>query len=308
MRCEHACKQQRRRETELVDLGLMLKPKNTIAPVYALTVISDSIEDTNMPSVGKKTMNKAISHAASSGNALIPLTRYDMSVTNGIIYTIMEQKMTDIVIGLHHQANPGKFFGDTTEQLLKRIPETIYIYRSSQPFNTLKRMAVAVSPKAELEPGFAHWFFRVCNIASEGGMPVDFYATSNTIKELKDQQQLLKSSPKINFHLFTHWEDFLIFTREVKKDDLFLIISSRKGHASYQNSLEKLPHYLSSYFSENSLILLYPKQIDYGIRMDDVQHFDGKLVETISEKVSSIGKAGGYLKRIFKRNDRKSVR
>ena len=163
-------------------------------------------------------------------------------------------------------------------------------------------MVVAVSLKAELEPGFAHWFFRVCNIAREGGMPVDFYASSDTIKELKDQQQLLKNSPKINFHLFHHWDDFLIFTREVKKDDLFVIISSRKGHASYQNSLEKLPHYLSNYFSESSLILLYPKQMDYGIRMGDVQHFDGKLVETISEKVSSIGRAGSYLKKIFRKN------
>lgn len=288
--------------TELVDLGLMLKPKNSIAPVYALTVISDGTDGTNMHSIGKKIINKAISHAASSGSAIVPLTRYDMNVTNGIIYTIMEQKITDIIIGLHHNANAKKFLGDITEHLLRRIPETVYIYKSSQPFNTLKRMIVAVSPKAELEPGFAHWFFRVCNIAREGGMPVEFYATTNTIKELKDQHQLIKSSPKINYHTFDHWEDFLVFTREVKKDDLFLIISSRKGHASYQALLEKLPYYLSNYFSDNSLILLYPKQIDYGIRMDDVQHFDGTLAETISEKVSSIGKAGRVLRKIFRKS------
>jgi hypothetical protein len=288
--------------TELVDLGLMLRAKNNITPVYALTVISDGTEDTNLHSTGKKILNKAISHAASGGNAIVPLTRFDMNVTNGIIYTIMEQKITDIVIGLHHQANAKKFFGDITEHLLRRIPETVYIYKSSQPFNTIKRMIVAVSSKAELEPGFAHWFFRICNIAREGGMPVEFYATDNTIKELKDQQQLVKGLPKINYHRFDNWEDFLIFTREVKKDDLFLIISSRKGHPSYNTALEKLPYYLSNYFSENSLILLYPKQIDYGIRMDDVQHFDSTLAETISEKVSSIGKAGNVLRRIFRKN------
>jgi hypothetical protein len=36
--------------------------------------------------------------------------------------------------------------------------------------------------------------------------------------------------------------------------------------------------------------------------MGDVQHFDGTLAETISEKVSSIGKAGNILKKIFKKN------
>ena len=288
--------------TELVDLGLMLRAQNNITPVYALTVISDTSDDTNLHSTGKKIMNKAISHAASSGSAIVPLTRFDMNITNGIIYTIMEQKITDIVIGLHHQANAKMFFGDITEHLLKRIPETVYIYKSSQPFNTIKRMVVAVSSRAELEPGFSHWFFRICNIAREGGMPVEFYATASTIKELKDQQLLIKSSPKINYHGFDQWDDFLVFTREVKRDDLFLIISSRKGHPSYQTALEKLPYYLSNYFSENSLILLYPKQVDYGIKMDDVQHFDSTLAGTISEKVSSIGKAGNALKRIFKKN------
>jgi Kef-type K+ transport system membrane component KefB len=278
--------------TDLVDLGLMLKPTNNITPVYALTVISDASDETNIHSVAKKNMNKAISHAASSGNAIIPLTRFDMNVTNGIIYTILEQKITDIIIGLHHDANAKKFFGDITEHLVRRIPEAVYIYKSAQPFNTLKRMVVVVSSKAELEPGFAHWFFGVCNIAREGGMPVDFYATANTIKELKDQHQLLKTSPKINYHVFDHWEDFLIFTREVKRNDLFLIISSRKGHASYHATLEKLPYYLSNYFSENSLILLYPKQIDHGIRMDDIQHFDGALAET----------TGNLLRKVFKKN------
>lgn len=278
--------------TDLVDLGLMLKPNNTITPVYALTVISDASDETNIHSVARKNMNKAISHAASSGNAIIPLTRFDMNITNGIIYTILEQKITDIIIGLHHDANAKTFFGDITEHLVRRIPEAVYIYKSAQPFNTLKRMVVVVSSKAELEPGFAHWFFGVCNIAREGGMPVDFYATTNTIKELKDQHQLLKTSPKINYHVFDHWEDFLIFTREVKRNDLFLIISSRKGHASYHATLEKLPYYLSNYFSENSLILLYPKQIDHGIRMDDIQHFDGALAET----------TGNLLRKVFKKN------
>jgi Kef-type K+ transport system membrane component KefB len=285
--------------TELVDLGLMLKPKSSLTTVYALTVISDG---TNTHSLGKKAMARAVSHAASSGNAIVPLTRFDVSVSNGIVYTIMEQKITDIIIGLHHKANPREFFGDITDHLLKRTPATVYIYKSTQPFNTLKRMVVAVTPKAELEPGFAHWFFRLSNIAREGGMPIEFYAAAATVTELKDQQKLMKSSPKINYHIFEHWEDFLVFTREVKKDDLFLIISSRKGHVSYQSVLEKLPYYLSNYFSEVSLIIVYPKQINYGIRMDDVQHVDGTLAETISEKVSSIGRAGNLLKKIFKKH------
>jgi hypothetical protein len=66
--------------------------------------------------------------------------------------------------------------------------------------------------------------------------------------------------------------------------------------------LEKLPYYLSNYFKENSFIMLYPQQIERGIKMDDVQYVDSSLGETISEKVGSVGKAGGLFRRLFKRN------
>jgi hypothetical protein len=163
------------------------------------------------------------------------------------------------------------------------------------------------SSQASLHSGFSKclvlkWVYTKSKLKS--GTAIDFYAAVDTITQLKDQHQLLKSSPKINYNIFDHWEDFLVFTREVKKDDLFLIICSRRGQVSYQNSLEKLPHYLSKYFSENSFIMVYPKQIDHGIKMDDVQHFDGRLVETISDKVSSVGKVQDYLKKVF-RNEKK---
>ncbi|MCH5717095.1 hypothetical protein [Niabella hibiscisoli] len=46
------------------------------------------------------------------------------------------------------------------ENIIKRIYETIYVYKPAQPFNTLKRMIVAVPPNAETEPGFVHWLQR----------------------------------------------------------------------------------------------------------------------------------------------------
>ncbi len=286
---------------ELVDLGLMLKPKYSTIPVVALNIISDESDDGKARITGKKMMEKATVHAAATGHSIIPLTRFDMNTGNGIIYTIMEQNITDVVIGLHQNANPKEFLGGTTEHILKRVLETVFIYKSIQPFNTLKKMVIAVTPKAELEPGYTHWFSKLCTIAKEGGLVIEFYATSDTIIELKDQQQLIQNLPKINYHEFSNWEDFLIFSREIKKDDLFVMVSSRKGHISYQSSLEKLPYYLINYFSEISFILLYPRQIEHGIKMDDVQHFDGRLVEAISEKVISVG-GRNVLDRFFKKN------
>jgi len=291
--------------TELIDVGLMLKQKKSRIPVYALNVLSDESEENKTTAVAKKMMEKAVSHAAATGHAVLPLIRFDMNISNGIIYTLKEQNITDLLIGLHHQANPKNFLGPVAERILKHTSETVFIYKSVQPFNTLKKIIVVVTAKAELEPGFGHWLTKLHIIAKEAGLPLDFYAGKETSNELKEQQRIQRTEGKMAFHDFTDWNDFLIFSREVKKNDLLVIVSSRKGHVSYQTPLEKLPYYLSTYFTANSFIMLYPQQVEHGIKMDDVQYVDGALAETISDKVASVGKAKGFLKKLFKTERKK---
>jgi Kef-type K+ transport system membrane component KefB len=286
---------------DLVDVALMLKPKRSGIPVYALNVVSDESSESKTLSMARKMLQKAVSHAAATDQTIIPLTRLDINISNGIIYTLKEQNITDLLIGLHHNANPKDFLGPTAEKILRHISETVFIYQSVQPFNTLKRMIVVVTMNAELEPGFAHWFNKVTTIAKEAGLPVDFFASADTLKQLQELQKMKRSEGKMSFKEFTHWDDFLIFSREVKKNDLLVIVSSRAGHVSYQPQLEKLPYYLSNYFIDNSFMMIYPLQIERGLKMEDVQYMDGSIAETFTEGVMSVGKARGFFRAIFKR-------
>ncbi len=286
---------------EMVDLGLMLKPKKSEIPVYALHIISDETDEGKMHVQGKKMMDRAVKHAAGTENVIIPLTRFDMNISNGIIYTIKEQGISDILIGLHHEADQSDFLGPIAERILHRTSETIFIYKSVQPFNTLKRMVVAVTPKAELEPGFSHWFNKLSTFAKEASLSLIIYANATTSKELDDLNKAKTGSIKIEYNNFINWDDFLIFSRELKSNDLFVIVSSRKGHHSYTPQLEKLPYYLSNYFSSNSYILLYPNQLDLGFKMDDIQFTDGQLIDTLTQKIGTVKKAGSFIKRIFDR-------
>jgi Kef-type K+ transport system membrane component KefB len=287
---------------DLVDLGLLLKPKNSTTPVYALHIISDEHDAEGAQSMGKKMMDKAVMQATASEQTILPLTRHDASISNGIIYTIKEQGISDVLIGLHHHADQKDFFGATAEKILKKVYETVFIYRPVQPLNTLKRMVVVIPPKAELEPGFSHWYHKLANIAKEAGISLSFYGAASVLKELQDLQRLSKQSVKTSFHEFTNWEDFLIFTRELKLNDLFVILASRKGHFSYQPLQEKLPYYLTNYFGENSFILLFPKQLETGIKREDIQYADGALAEKIVEGVHNVNKVSGLLRRMFNRN------
>ena len=283
---------------ELVDFGLMLRPLKSNTPIYTLNIISDDTNDETTQFSAKKMMEKAINQAAASENTIIPLTRYDMNISNGIIYTIKEQNITDVLIGLHKDANQKDFLGPIAENILSKSGETIFIYKNVQPFNTLKRMVVAIAPNAEQEAGFSHWFSRLSTIAKTGGMSIHFFADDNTIAELKILNLQLISPAVATYTAFNNWDDFLILSRELKLNDFFVIVSSRREHTSYVPQIEKLPYYLSKYFTNNSFIIIYPKQSPEIVEEKESDNF---ILEAIADRVQAVNKAGNFISNIFKK-------
>ena len=246
---------------ELVDLALLLMPQKAKLPLYALHVVDETDVSGKEHIAGKKMMEKAVKHAAATDSIIVPLIRFDVNTSNGIIYTIKEHNITDLIIGLHHRAEKGtNFFGPVIEKILENTRETVYIFKSIQPVNTLKRIVVTVPPNAEYEQGFLHWFDRLLTMSKETALPLNIYANDATLKMLKKSNEKSSFPVTINFNVFDNWDDFLIFAREVKEDDLFIIISSRKGYLSYIPQIDKLPKYLVKYFAQNSYIILYPEQ------------------------------------------------
>lgn len=286
---------------DLVDLGMRLRHGKSDVPVYGLHVIDDDNASDSNKRAGQKILEKAVSQAAGSGNDLIPITRYDSSISNGIVYSIREHAVTDVVLGLHKGADAKIFLGNITEAIIRLSFETVYIYRPVQPLNTLRRIVVVAPPKAETEAGFLHWLSKLLTFAKEGGMSIAFYAEAQTLAFIKNITQRTDNALSLSFKDFSNWDDFLVFSGEVKTNDLFIIVSSRKGNSSYIPQLGRLPHYLSNYFVTNSFILLYPKQIESGINMEDIEQADSSLIETISDQVEAIGNVGKYIKGIFKK-------
>ena len=161
-------------------------------------------------------------------------------------------------------------------------------------------MLIVVSPKAEMELGFNHWFSRVATIAKAGGLSILFFAEDDTIAELK-KLNIQSASPVLAvYNSFSNWEDFLILSRELKQNDFFVIISSRKEHSSYNEYLEKLPYYLSKYFTNNSFIILYPHQVSIEVKREEKEH-DHFLLEAWADNLEAVKKGGSYLSRIFKK-------
>ena len=246
----------------LINLSLLIldvKQKNNL---LALNVINDHTSSDTLELRGKRYLERAAKITASAGVELECVSRYDLNIAAGIVHTAREHGATDVIIGLHYKANiVDSFFGVLTESLLKGLHREVMVARFLMPLNTLRRIVVAVPPKAEYEAGFQKWVEHFCRMGSTLGCRVHFFANEQTTRLLQALIAKKHSSTMTDFSRLDDWDDLLILTGHVNYDHLLVVISARRGSISYDSSFEKLPSQLGKYFTNNSLIVLYPDQL-----------------------------------------------
>ena len=246
---------------DLINLALVIKDAKQKNALIALNVINDNNSSEKKESQGKRNLEKAAMIAAAADVPVTMVSRYDLNIASGIIHTIKEYEATDVVIGLHRKANiVDSFFGHLAESLLKGTHREVMIAKFLMPVNTLRRINIAVPPKAEYETGFAKWVEHFCRMGSILGCRVHFFANERTLMRLQHLVKKKYAGTPTEFSTLDEWEDLLLLTGQVNFDHLLVVISARRGAISYDPSFERLPAQLGKYFSNNSLIILYPDQ------------------------------------------------
>jgi len=245
---------------ELVNLALIIKSKSNKKNLFALHIIDNDNSETSIDKYAKKILDKAAVTAAATDTFLHELMRYDLNIVNGITNVVKENKITDLILGLHEKKGFSKnFVGNLTEGILTKCNTTTLIYKPSQPLSTIKRHLIVVPDRAEKEIGFPFWLIKVWNIARNSGAKLVFYSTEQTLNYIKDINT--KHPVESEFKEFSEWDDFLILAREVKPDDNLILILSRKDRPSYHSNMLRIPVYMNKYFQATNFILVFPTQI-----------------------------------------------
>ncbi len=248
----------------LMELALLIKDKKDKQPVYALTVANDN-QNTDKFAQGKKLLERAANIGAGADIKVKKISRYDLNISSGICNVVKEKNISDVVLGMHSKTTSyDSFFGNMTETLLDGINRMICVYKATQPISTIKRVVVATTPKCEFETGFTKWCNRVFTLTSQIGSELVIYCTEDTKKLIAEAAKKQKCNCKFTFYTLADWEDFLILSREVKENDLLVVVTARRQSISYTPLLEKLPRQLTQYFSDNSFIVLFPEQFKEG--------------------------------------------
>lgn len=243
----------------LVNMAILMKNPKKRTPIYALYVNDDS--KSNNQYASKRILEQASIAASGADTNIVPISRYDLNIASGILNTVKENNISEVVLGLHHKANiVDSFFGSMIENLLRGTHKMIWITKCTTPPATTSRIIVSVPPQAEYETGFVTWIDRLANISQNIGCRIIFFAYESTIPHI---QGIISQRPhkiRHEYNMVESWDDMLLLSNFVNDDDLFVVVSARRASVSFNNDYEKLPLFLTQYFADNNLIVLYPEQ------------------------------------------------
>jgi nucleotide-binding universal stress UspA family protein len=286
---------------KLLEFSIFIKDKKSTNPVSILSVVSNNDEAEINILKARNKLEEFVKQASASETNVNIITTIDHNPASGIS-RISREIMADIIV-LGWPKRTGfidKLIGEKVDSILSNTDKTTFICHLEKPLVLHKRIVIAAPPLTEHEKGFELWFSKIAKLAQELSIPIQLYCNELTEKSIGKITKKLKLSASITVGHFSDWEDFLILARNIHVDDLFILVSARKGAASYMAVLENLPTKLEKHFSANSRLVIYPQQFNqnYGS-----ERYDDITAEPLNKGIETIQKIGKGIGSIFKKGN-----
>lgn len=283
----------------MLDLALILKDKGSNNPVYPLSVVKDDTEAKEKVLLSNRMLEKAEKHASSAEMPVQVVTRVDLNAASGIVRAVKELMISEVILGWHEKETfSNRIFGNTLNNVLSRTSEMLIVQHLQQPINTFKKIILVVPQNAEFEKGFQLWVGKIKKLNAELSSELVIYCDEKSVLKIKEQINSGKQKVNAKFEILNDFEDFLIVSKDIKRDTLLILVSARKGSISYGFAHEKINTVLSKYFVENSFMIIYP-EVNQGVLLEgNIQSSDTEA-NAIQENIERINKLGKQVKKIF---------
>lgn len=287
---------------KLLELAIFIKDKKSNNPVSILSVVSNNNEAEINIIKARNKLEEFVRQASASETNVNIITTIDHNTASGIT-RISREIMADIIIlGWPQRAGFfDKLIGEKIDSILSNTDKTTFICHLEKPLVLHKRIVIAAPPHSEHENGFGLWISKISKLAQELSISIVLYCNETTQNAVHRYIKKNKQASTITTIQFTDWEDFLILSKHVNQDDLIVLISARKGAASYMGVLENLPSKMEKYFPVNSRFVIYPQQFE---NFSDDRYADLDISsEPLNKGIEAVQKIGKEIGSIFKKKE-----
>lgn len=253
----------------LVNLAMMMRnPKNTTQMV-GLNVVYDDDDMPRKQEQGQRLLERMTQYAAAADIHMQTQVRVAANIANGIRHAYKEFRATEILIGMHmHPEVSQKFWGEFHQSLFNGLNSQIIMARLTQPLATIRRIQVAVPSRAQFEPGFYRWLERLCRLGSNLECHTEFFGREDVLPLIENYVLSRHHDMRVSYTKMAHWAELPSLAASISADNLFVVVTARKGTVSYKNALEFLPDEITRHFSGSNIMIIFPDQ--HGDAMDEM--------------------------------------
>lgn len=244
----------------LIDLALIIKDNESHEPIYPLSIVEESADADEKIHVVKKVIEGVVEQIASVDKRVEVIKKVDLSIVDGIARTARAYSISDILISWKAQQGTGSLiFGSIADNLLVKTKQSIIISKVIQPLNTYRRVILILSPNAELESGFNLVVRKINAILKQLGGNAKVYGQQKTLTAFS---ALIKDRKRefYNYLIVDSFDDSDILD-QVKEDDLYIFLSSRKQTVSFDYHVDNMPKTLNKNNESTSFVLFYPESL-----------------------------------------------
>ncbi|HET7231212.1 MAG TPA: cation:proton antiporter [Longimicrobium sp.] len=260
----------------LMDLAFALRGGGSDEPVHPLMVVPGDGDDAEAGvAEAERVLAHAVVHAAAAEVPVVPLTRVDANVADGIARGVAETRGSLVIVGWPVRRGGGRaLFGGVLDQLLQRTRQSIVAARLAHPLNTTRRVTVVLPPAAERHPGFGEALRTVNLLAQGAGAALAFVSIGGEPERLKALHAAVKPAVPAAWERVEGWGELLDHLPGALRDgDLLAVVSTRRGTLAWHPRLARLPEQLAA-LAPGSLLAIFPPEPetlapDDGAPLDD---------------------------------------
>ncbi|MGL5272626.1 MAG: cation:proton antiporter [Phocaeicola sp.] len=270
----------------LLGLAHFLSPEASRNMISVANIIGIESDKEKQAENAKVVFERASEYSSAADRTVNTCLRYDTNFSNGILNLINEYEIDDLIMGLDSaKLLKESSLGQVIHNTVNHSQVTTFIARSIQPLQTIKRYVLFVPPHAEDEIGFANWVIKCTCLLKSTGASALVYANEKSMKALK----LFPGLENAPMQLLHDYSDLLIASRSLKNDDGLIFVMSRKYNPSYNDKMERIPHYIANYYQNMNFILIYPiqEQVENS-NLEDLMNPSASL--SVAEIKNLIGK------------------
>ena len=246
----------------MLELAILLRDHDSHEPIFPTTVVQDEGDTGSRVARAEKLLAEAVTHGSGADVATVPLTRVARNPAVGMTRAVIEQRISDVVVGWDAQPGaPRSTFGRMIDPLLAAEHLSVLVVHLKQPLSATKRLVVLLPPLIDRNPGFADAVRLAKTLGSRLGVMVTVAGMERDGARIRSAFDATKPDVELSFAPFGgHREMLRSITDRLEPSDLVLLVNARRGTLAFTEELEHLPRGLGALLPCGFAVLYPPER------------------------------------------------